>query len=326
MILPPACGVSRMPTAASSATPAVSSALMASSLTERNYGPPGMLAPVVARAKALVATAGSALKELSRIPGESARHRPHPPSDGLVLDVGGGQSAHPRANVVVDKYVVDDFERAGPLSLTKPLIVADGHRLPFADGTFSYVVAMHVLEHATDPVQFASELARVAAAGFVQLPSAESELTFGWAFHPWLVDREGDTLVFRPKGERRAQVGGVFHESYEQSVLMRLWWASNRSRWHPRSNGAAASTFALRARAPPTRRPLSTSSAPSARSRNWRAGRLTPLPQPIRDALRCPLCRGSLTDEPSRLTCVDCGSAYPVVGHVPVLLEEAVRA
>ena len=190
-----------------------------------------MLAPVVARAKALAATAGSALKELSRIPGESARHRPHPPSDGLVLDVGGGQSAHPRANVVVDKYVVDDFERAGPLELTKPLIVADGHRLPFADGTFSYVVAMHVLEHATDPVQFASELARVAAAGFVQLPSAESELTFGWAFHPWLVDREGDTLVFRPKG------AGIVPTTSSQpsfaSVSSGAIWRSRKDRPSP---------------------------------------------------------------------------------------------
>jgi len=286
-----------------------------------------MLAPVVARAKALAATAGSALKELSRIPGESARHRPHPPSDGLVLDVGGGQSAHPRANVVVDKYVVDDFERAGPLELTKPLIVADGHRLPFADGTFSYVVAMHVLEHATDPVQFASELARVAAAGFVQLPSAESELTFGWAFHPWLVDRDGDTLVFRPKGDRRAQVGSVFHESYEQSVLMRLWWASNRSRWHHslewrgrldvrvEGESAADQTAAL-----DVERTL------SALAQLSELGRLTPLPQPIRDALRCPLCRGTLSGEPSRLTCTECGSAYPVVGDVPLLLEEAVRA
>ena len=286
-----------------------------------------MLARVIARARALGATAGSALKELSRIPGESARHRPHPPSDGLVLDVGGGQSAHPRANVVVDKYVVDDFERAGPLELTKPLIVADGHHLPFADGTFSYVVAMHVLEHATDPVQFASELARVAAAGFVQLPSAESELTFGWPFHPWLVDRDGDTLVFRPKGERRAQVGSVFHESYEQSVLMRLWWASNRSRWHHsldwrgrldvrvEGESAADQTAAL-----DVQRTL------AALAQLSELGRLTPLPQPIRDELRCPLCRGTLSGEPSRLTCTECGSAYPVVGDVPVLLEEAVRA
>ena len=286
-----------------------------------------MLAPVVARAKALAATAGSALKELSRIPGESARHRPHPPSDGLVLDVGGGQSAHPRANVVVDKYVVDDFERAGPLQLTKPLIVADGHRLPFADGTFGYVVAMHVLEHATDPVQFASELARVAAAGFVQLPSAESELTFGWPFHPWLVDRDGDTLVFQPKGERRAQAESVFHESYEQSVLMRLWWASNRSRWHHslewrgrldvrvEGESAADQTAAL-----DVERTL------GALAQLSELGRLTPLPQQIRRRSSLPALRGDADRRAVAATCTECASAYPVVGDVPVLLEEAVRA
>jgi methyltransferase family protein/18S rRNA m6A1832 methyltransferase subunit Trm112p-like protein len=285
-----------------------------------------MLAAVIARARALGTTAGSALKELSRIPGESARHRPHPPQDGLVLDVGGGQSAHPRADVVVDKYVVDDFERAGPLELTKPLIVADGHRLPFADATFSYVVAMHVLEHATDPVQFAAELMRVAAAGFVQLPSAESELTFGWPFHPWLVDREGDTLVFRPKGERRAHVGTVFHESYEQSVLMRLWWASNRSRWHHSVEWRGRLDVRVEGESEADQTAaLDVERTLGALEQLRELGRLTPLPAHVSATLRCPLCRSSLTEEPSRLVCAECGSAYPVVGDVPVLLEEAVR-
>jgi uncharacterized protein YbaR (Trm112 family) len=297
---------------------------MASSLTERNYGPPGMLAPVVARAKALAATAGSALKELSRIPGESARHQPHPPSDGLVLDVGGGQSAHPRANVVVDKYVVDDFERAGPLELTKPLIVADGHQLPFADATFAYVIAMHVLEHATDPAQFASELSRVAEAGFVQLPSAESELTFGWPFHPWLVDRDEETLVFRPKGERRAHFGSRFHESYEQSVLMRLWWASERSRWHHslewrgkldvRVDGESAADQTAG---------LDVERTLAALAQLSELDRLRPLPAAMEASLRCPLCGGSVAIERARISCEECERAYPVVGGVPVLLEEA---
>ena len=277
------------------------------------------------RARSLGGTAVSAIKELSRIPAESARHRPRPPSDGLVLDVGGGQSPHPRANVVVDKYVVDDFERAGPLELAQPLIVADGHRLPFAAGTFAYVIAMHVLEHATDPVRFASELARVAEAGFVQLPSRESELTFGWPFHPWLVDREDSTLVFRPKGERRAHMGSFFHESYNDSALMRLWWASNRSRWHHslewrgrldvrvEGESAADQTAAL---------DVGRTVAALAQLSEQR--RLVPLSEPLRDALRCPICGGTLASEPGRLSCRECGRSYPIVGEVPVLLEEAV--
>jgi uncharacterized protein YbaR (Trm112 family) len=282
--------------------------------------------PLVARFSSIGATAMSALKELARVPGENARHRPRPPGEGLVLDVGGGQSPHPRADVVVDKYVVDDFERAGPLELAQPLIVADGHRLPFADGTFAYVVAMHVLEHATDPVRFAAELARVGDAGFVQLPSSESELTFGWPFHPWLVDREGDTLVFTPKGERRAHVGSLFHESYEQSALMRLWWASNRSRWHHslewrgrldvrvEGESAADQTAAL-----DVERTVAALAQLSGR------GTLVPLSEKLRAALRCPLCGGELRSETARMSCLECERNYPLVGEVPVLLEEAVE-
>ena len=92
-----------------------------------------MLAPVVARAKALAATAGSALKELSRIRGESARHRPHPPSDGLVLDVGGGQSAHPRANVgLADGAITRDTgEAVGFTERLFPRLVTAGLRFEF---------------------------------------------------------------------------------------------------------------------------------------------------------------------------------------------------
>lgn len=94
-------------------------------------------------------------------------HSPAPPDTGLVLEVGGGQAPHPRSDVVVEKYVVDDFERpAGALlDLSKPMIVADGERLSFADGSFVYSIASHVLEHATDPVVFAGELRRVSRAG-----------------------------------------------------------------------------------------------------------------------------------------------------------------
>ena len=112
---------------------------------------------------------------------QAARHRPRPPGTGLVVEVGGGQRPSARADVVVDKYVEDDFERAGgaPLDTSRPLVVADGEALPFDDGSAAYVIAMHVLEHATDPVRFAAELSRVGQAGFVQVPSRAAELTVG---------------------------------------------------------------------------------------------------------------------------------------------------
>ena len=158
----------------------------------------------------------------------TVRHAPSPPAGGLVLDVGSGQAAHPRADLIVDKYVADDFERGSALDLRKPLVVADGQALPFADGEFSYVIASHVLEHATDPVLFAGELSRVGAAGFVQVPSREAELTFGWPFHPWLIDRQDDLLVFNPRDDQEAPLGELFHRAFADSTLFGVWFGAHR--------------------------------------------------------------------------------------------------
>lgn len=68
----------------------------------------------------------AALREAARIPGEARQHRASPPSDGLVVEIGGGQSPHPRTDLVVDRYVVDDFEREGALRAPlSPLFHAD---------------------------------------------------------------------------------------------------------------------------------------------------------------------------------------------------------
>jgi hypothetical protein len=82
----------------------------------------------------------TALREIARARAKELEHTPNPPREGLVLEVGPGQAPHPRADVVVDKYVTDDFERKGALDLSKPLIVADAQRLPFADGAFRYTL------------------------------------------------------------------------------------------------------------------------------------------------------------------------------------------
>jgi SAM-dependent methyltransferase len=246
-----------------------------------------------------------------------------------VLDVGAGHASHPRADVVIEKYVADRFERRSDfeLDVSKPLVVADGHALPFADQTFAYVIASHVLEHSTDPELFASELARVARAGFVQLPSREAELTFGWPFHPWLVDRDGDLLVFEPRGHAHAPLGTFFHRAMADSLLFVLWFSAHRDYWHHsvewhdrlsvRVEGASAAehtaTFDLE-------QTLSSLAAVNRRAA------IPPLPQPVSAALRCPVDRGTLRSYRDELACERCGRAYPVVGVVPVLLAEAARS
>lgn len=220
----------------------------------------------------------------------------------------------------MDKYVTDDFERGSALDLTKPLVVGDGHALPFADGAFTYVIASHVLEHATDPIQFAGELSRVGSAGFVQVPSRRAELTFGWSFHPWLIDKVGDTLVFNPRNGQHAPDGEFFHQAFADSAQFRLWFGAHRDAWHHsihwrqslavklHGNGAADRTATL-----DVERALAVLPGMGARSPQGQA----------REALRCPHDRGPLSGNHGRLSCDDCDRSYPVAGGVPLLLQEA---
>lgn len=270
----------------------------------------------------------SALRDVSRGRKEARRHEPHPPPTGLVLEVGSGQAAHPRADVLVDKYVADNFERPHEIGIdfAKPFVVADGHRLPFADGSFSYAIALHVLEHATDPERFAAELSRVADAGFVQVPSAVSELTFGWPYHPWLIERDGNALVFKARNGERARYGELFHRSYAESALFRTWWAANRSLFHHSVDWAGT----LSVRVEGTSAAEGTAEVDLERTEFIlrelsSGGALRPHPPNLLAALRCPECGGRLAFAGETATCDSCARAYPVIGNVPVLLVEAAR-
>jgi uncharacterized protein YbaR (Trm112 family) len=263
----------------------------------------------------------SLARELARMPAERRVARPHPPKKGLVVDLGAGQSAFPRADAVVDKYVADDFERGHPLERVKPLIVADGQSLPFGDKALAYLIASHVLEHATDPERFAAEISRVARAGFVQLPSALAERAFGWSFHPWLVDRDGDTLVFSPKPVSDHSVVGPMHDLYTDSSLMRLLFVARRSSFHHSLQWEGG--LRVRVKAPST----AEKTAVLDLERTMTALRRDPppaVPAALRAALCCPICHGGLGDRRAILECLDCGREFPVVGTVPLLLEEAV--
>jgi uncharacterized protein YbaR (Trm112 family) len=248
------------------------------------------------------------------------RHSPAPPAAGLVIDIGSGQTANPRADVVVDKYVTDDFERGSPLDLTKPLVVGDGHCLPFANDTFAYVVASHVLEHATDPILFAAELSRIGQAGFIQVPTRQAELTFGWPFHPWLIDRVDDTLIFNPRGSLKAHAGDYFHHSFAESTLFQVWFSAHRDVWHHSIhwNGSIAVRVSGDSAAPET------AALDVERARQILPSMGAKAPEGrLRAALRCPSDQGSLADAAGHLTCSTCGRSYPVAGGVPILLGEA---
>jgi uncharacterized protein YbaR (Trm112 family) len=276
--------------------------------------------PASDKARALLQLSRECAGSVRALRRNAIRHAPAPPEAGSVLDVGAGHAAHPRADVVVDKYVADDFERASSLEVRKPLVVADGHAIPFAEASFTYVIASHVLEHATDPIRFARELTRVGASGFVQVPSREAELAFGWPFHPWLIDQADGVLVFHPRAAAGAPLGSLFHHAFAESMLFRLWFGAHRDTWHHTVHWTGC--FAVRVNGP--------SEAPETAVLDV-ARTLHTLPSmgafgpagPVREALRCPADQGGLREAAGRLTCQVCDRSYPVAGGVPVLLAEA---
>lgn len=84
------------------------------------------------------------------------------PSDGLVLEAGGGDRRRGRPGYVNFEYLPFEFAD----------FYGDMQRLPFADGTFSLVFSQAVFEHVANPFEAAAELIRVTQPGGIILTEA----------------------------------------------------------------------------------------------------------------------------------------------------------
>jgi uncharacterized protein YbaR (Trm112 family) len=263
------------------------------------------------------------LRETRLAQRENNFHQARPPKSGVVVDVGAGQGSHGRADMTIDKYVVDEFERSGAIDLKKPLIVADGHQLPIKDRAITYIVACHVLEHANHPDVFAAELSRVATAGFVQVPSREAELTFGWPFHHWLIDRIDDTLVFEGRGGARALTGELMHAGFAESTAFKLWFEAHRSRWHHSVEWQGKLNVKVKGvGAPIATATFSLADTVKALEKAHRNDMLRPLSPRLWSLLCCPVCHAEIVKKSNGIVCTGCDRTYPVAGGVPILLAE----
>ena len=116
-----------------------------------------------------------------------------------VLDIGSGDFPHPRANVVVDKFIDDNTHRSGDINVLnhQKFIQADGENLPFEDNEFDYVVSSHALEHAENPDLFIKEMCRVGKRGYVETPSLIGEFLIPKNSHKWvLLDVDGTLVLY----------------------------------------------------------------------------------------------------------------------------------
>lgn len=278
------------------------------------------------------------------------------PDDAFVLEVGGGNNPNPRSDILVDRYLYDNHERAGGFKIVvdRPMVVADGYRLPFADKAFDYVICSHILEHMENPKAFLAEVSRVGKAGFIEVPSALSERVFGWDFHHWYCEKKGKSLVLRRKKEGE-RFGGFFHRLIARQIWFRRFFEEHEEKWYvrlewkdhvncivvdePHINDQKRSldrkAWTLLQSARPEflkdiqfyvrwmRRRVIRKLKKELRLLCWKWHCIVRRNRVIDDLLRviiCPSCRRSLTKTTTRLSCSNCHADYPLDGVIPVLL------
>lgn len=270
------------------------------------------------------------------------------PTD-LVLDVGSGNDPHPRADVLVDKFVQDDRERQHRLVADRPMVGGDLEALPFKDGAFDFVIASHVLEHVTDPAKAAAELQRVAKRGYVETPSEFGGKLLDLPGHRWYVRQEGDRLVFTGKSV-------AMHDGHLNHVAFTLWGQKDPSWMHffhqhrelffVEHHWAGALKVDV---VPPEGDLLADEAFFSAHvdevsekesDRSWRARIKNRVrdhyqsrwygpkrPVTLEALCACPQCHGPLRWEEASVSCGPCGQSYPLFAsgtrQVPLLVQEA---
>ena len=119
-----------------------------------------------------------------------------------VLEIGSGSAPDERSDVLVDRYIWDNRERTRVEPIRRdgrPLIIADGTALPFADQSFDLVLAIGVLEHTEDPTRFLDEMTRVGKRGMIRVPTTFAERMFCRPFHRFTFSLDGKILVIRRK-------------------------------------------------------------------------------------------------------------------------------
>ncbi len=153
----------------------------------------------------------------------------------FVLEIGSGDNPHPSVDILCDRYITTSHERAGgfKVRIDRPMVVADGMRLPFRDRTFDYVIASHIFEHMDDPLGFAREIMRVGKAGYIEVPSAISERVFGWDFHHWYCQIHDGVLTVTPKKEGE-RWNGFFHRFIARTLWFRRFFEEHEEMWYVR--------------------------------------------------------------------------------------------
>ncbi|WP_026911902.1 class I SAM-dependent methyltransferase [Patulibacter minatonensis] len=165
--------------------------------------------------------------------------------DLVVLDVGGWAAPLWRADWVVDLLPYETRGLYGAADPDRERFSADTwvqadicgpDPWPFEDDQFDVVICSHTLEDVRDPVFVCAELQRVSRSGYVELPTAVEELTFGvqgpwvgWSHHRWIGEWDGGELVLTHKPHLLAAPGRHLPTGTHEAVpaddrTIAFWW------------------------------------------------------------------------------------------------------
>lgn len=169
--------------------------------------------------------------------------------DARVLDVGGWARPFPRADWILD---LGSYETRGSWGWDGPREeerfsaqtwvqrdLCDREPWPFEDDFFDFAICSHTLEDVRDPVWACAELARVARAGYVEVPSRLGEQAWGvqgswvgWGHHHWLVDIDEERshldfvfkhhVIHNPGPDHFAE--GFYWTLTQGQRVQGLWW------------------------------------------------------------------------------------------------------
>ena len=165
--------------------------------------------------------------------------------EDLVLDVGGWAKPFPRADWVIDLMPYEtrglrDYDREGERFSADTWVCRDichHEPWPFEDDMFDFAICSQTLEDVRDPVWVCHELARVAKAGYIEVPSRLEEQTYrvqgpwvGWGHHHWFTEITDGRVEFVFKHhivhakEQFRLPRAVWVDLPEEQRVATLWW------------------------------------------------------------------------------------------------------